>query len=367
MRNLRKGVIVAGGTGGHVYPALEVARKFRKNDYLIHWVGGDNSLERKICLEEKIKFEAIKTMGFRNKNFLDKIFSIGLLIVSFIHCLFFLKRIRPEFIFCCGGYITLGPGLASFILRIPLFIHEQNSIPGTANKILARLANGIFEGFQSSFAEKFEAQFVGNPVRPEIELADSMISHKKSLKEKEKENFCLLVLGGSQGSSQLNSIIIEALVEIKEIKNCKIIHQSGSQDLERLRKFYSLLNTDHKVASFIKDIGKAYLEADLVISRAGAMTVSELIVMQKPSILLPLPWATDNHQQSNAEYLKNIGACEVIISQKENVPELEKVLRELIVDNKRRLSMSNAAKLAHLPNTTEKIFTTVNESIKKIS
>ncbi|SVD35229.1 uncharacterized protein METZ01_LOCUS388083, partial [marine metagenome] len=230
--------------------------------------------------------------------------------------------------------------MASFILRIPLFIHEQNSIPGTANKILARLANGIFEGFQSSFAEKFEAQFVGNPVRPEIKLADSLISHKKSLKEKEKENFCLLVLGGSQGSSQLNSIIIEALVEIKEIKNCKIIHQSGSQDLERLRKFYSLLNTDFKVASFIKDIGKAYLEADLVISRAGAMTVSELIVMQKPSILLPLPWATDNHQQSNAEYLKNLGASEVIISQKENVPELEKVLRELIVDNKRRLSMS---------------------------
>ena len=262
MGNLRNGVIVAGGTGGHVYPALEVARKFTKNDCVIHWVGGDNSLEKQICFEEKIRFKAIKAMGFRNKNFLDKIFSIYLLIVSFIHCFFFLKRERPEFVFCCGGYITLGPGLASFILRIPLFIHEQNSIPGTANKILARLANGIFEGFQSSFAEKFEAKFVGNPVRPEIELTDSMISYKKSLKENEKENFCLLVLGGSQGSSQLNSIIIEALKEMKEIKKCKIIHQSGSQDLKRLRKFYSSLNTDYKVTPFIKDIGKAYLEAD---------------------------------------------------------------------------------------------------------
>lgn len=368
MGQLRNGVIVAGGTGGHVYPALEVARKFRNHGCQIYWIGNDNSLEQKVCLEEKINFETIKSRGFRNKNFINKFFSILLLMMSFIHCLFILKRIKTDFIFCCGGYITLGPGLASFILRIPLFIHEQNSIAGTANRILARLAIEKFEGFPSSFPKKLKAQLVGNPVRFEIELAVSTASREKSDQKKEYgENFCLLVLGGSQGSTQLNSIIMEAMVQVKEIKNCKIIHQSGSEDKERLRNFYYQLNIDHKVESFIEDIGRAYLEADLVISRSGAMTISELIVTQKPSILLPLPWATDDHQLLNAKYLKDLGASELIISNKENAAELAKVLSELIVDSKRRLSMSNSAKLAHLPDAAGEIFITINESIKKIS
>ena len=356
-----RGVFVAGGTGGHVYPALEVARESKKSGVEIYWIGKESSLEEKLSLKEGFIFEYTKSSGFKKKNLRQKTVSVFYLIVSFIKSIFILTKIKPNFIFCCGGYMSLGPGLASFLLRIPLFIHEQNSVAGSANKILARFALKIFEGFPSSFKENQKVEFVGNPVRTEI------TSFKDSdRKDYSKNNLHLLILGGSQGSVQLNSIVMKALEKFKERDDWVITHQSGESDRSRLENFYSKLNFDYKVEAFIEDMGEAYQHADLVISRSGAMTISELIATNKPSILLPLPWSTDDHQSLNAKYLKDLGAAEVVRSNEDNISELVSTISKLATDEEKRLSMSNSTKLAHLPEVAKEIFIKINESIKQV-
>ena len=355
-----KAVFVAGGTGGHIFPALAVAREYKKIGTDIYWIGRKNSLEQKISLEEDFFFEAVKTKGFRGKGLLEKLFSIFSLISSLVSSARILKKLNPDFIFSCGGFTSLGPGMVSYFLKIPLFIHEQNSVAGSANRLLSNISLKTFEGFPSSFKKMSGVEFVGNPVRDEV---TRFMEEESSLKG-DKKKFHLLILGGSQGSKQLNSIVMNCLEQVEEKKCWKIIHQTGKADKSRLEKFYSNSNSDFKVEAFIKNIGKAYKNADLVISRAGAMTITELMAMGKPSILLPLPWATDNHQLLNAAYLKEIGAAEVISSDEKNSQKLKDLLSDLAKNKEKRLSMSNSAKLSFVPGVAKQIFNKINESVK---
>lgn len=247
------------------------------------------------------------------------------------------------------------------MLRVPLFIHEQNSVAGTANKLLANLATEVFEGFPKSFKRNLEnINFVGNPVRQEI---TSFTHTNKAVTSTNK--FKLLILGGSQGSTQLNSLVMDSLNEVKDKKNWEIVHQTGKADKEELNNSYKDLNINYKVESFIKNMGEAYSNCDLVISRAGAMTISELLITHTPSILLPLPWATDDHQTSNAKYLESLGAARVLESDNKNISELASLLTRLSVNKEERLSMINSAKLANNQEVTKAILKKINESIKK--
>lgn len=356
-----KAVFVAGGTGGHVYPALAVAREYKRVNTDIYWIGRKNSLEEKIALEENFNFENIRTSGFRGKGLMDKLNSIFSLIFSIFHCLKFLKKIGPNFIFLSGGFISLSPGIASYILGIPIFIHEQNSIAGMANRFLSVVSTKTFEGFPSSFRKKIGVEYVGNPIREEI---SEFFEKNKESEEQKDSKFNLLILGGSTGSIQLNSIIIECLKNTQEAKNWIITHQTGASDKERVKNFYLKMSLNCKTKAFIENMGKAYREANLVVCRAGAMTISELIAMGKPSVLLPLPWATDNHQFLNATYLKDIGAAEVVISDEKNSAKLASLISELAADKERRLSMSGSTKIAFFPDVERKIFNTINDSIK---
>ena len=356
-----KALFVAGGTGGHVYPALEVAREFKNSGAQIYWIGKENSLEHEFSKREGFSFEPIKSSGFRKKSFIEKILSVFYLITSFINSIIILLKIKPKFIFCFGGYLSLGPGFASVVLRVPLFIHEQNSVAGTANKLLANLATEVFEGFPKSFKRNLEnINFVGNPVRQEI---TSFTHTNKAVTSTNK--FKLLILGGSQGSTQLNSLVMDSLNEVKDKKNWEIVHQTGKADREELNNSYKDLNINYKVESFIKNMGEVYSNCDLVISRAGAMTISELLITHTPSILLPLPWATDDHQTSNAKYLESLGAARVLESDNKNISELASLLTRLSVDKEERLSMINSAKLANNQEVTKAILKKINESIKK--
>jgi len=358
-----KALFVAGGTGGHVYPALEVAREFKNSGANIYWIGKENSLEYEFSMKEGFSFEPIKSSGFRKKSFRNQILSVFYLITSFIKSIYILLKIKPRFIFCFGGYLSLGPGLASVVLRIPLFIHEQNSVAGSANKLLANLATEVFEGFPKSFKRNLEnISFVGNPVRQEI---TSFADKNKTVDATKK--FKLLILGGSQGSTQLNTLIMDSLSEVKDKSNWEIIHQTGETDREEVNNFYKDLNIIYRVESFIKNMGEVYSNCDLVIGRAGAMTISELLVTHTPSILLPLPWATDDHQTSNAKYLEGIGAAIVLESQKKNSSELASLLTRLSVNKEERLSMINSAKLANNQEVTKAILKKINESIEKDS
>ena len=358
-----KALFVAGGTGGHVYPALEVAREFKNSGVQIYWIGKENSLEHEFSKREGFSFKPIKSSGFRKKSFIKKILSIFYLIISFIKSIYILLRIKPKFIFCFGGYLSLGPGLASVVLRVPLFIHEQNSVAGSANKLLANLATEVFEGFPNSFKRNLEnINFVGNPVRHEI---TSFTDTNKTMSSTKK--FKLLILGGSQGSTQLNSLVMDSLSEVIDKSNWEIVHQTGEADREELNHYYKDLNVSSTVESFITNMGEAYSNCDLVISRAGAMTVSELLVTHTPSILLPLPWATDDHQTLNAKYLEDLGAAKVLESDKKNSSELASLLTNLSVNKEERLSMINSAKLANNQEVTKAILKKINESIKKDS
>ena len=353
-----KALFVAGGTGGHVYPALEVAREFKNSGFQINWIGKENSLEHEFSKREGFSFKPIKSSGFRKKSLIKKILSIFYLIISFIKSIYILLRIKPKFIFCFGGYLSLGPGLASAVLRVPLFIHEQNSVAGSANKLLANLATEVFEGFPNSFKRNLEnINFVGNPVRQEI------TSFSDTNKTVSTKKFKLLILGGSQGSTQLNSLVMDSLSEVIEKTNWEIVHQTGEADREELSHYYKDLNVSSTVESFITNMGEAYSNCDLVISRAGAMTVSELLVTHTPSILLPLPWATDDHQTLNAKYLEDLGAAKVLESDKKSSSELASLLTNLSVDKEERLSMINSAKLANNQEVTKAIFKKINESI----
>jgi len=356
-----KALFVAGGTGGHVYPALEVAREFKNSGVQIYWIGKENSLEHEFSKREGFSFKPIKSSGFRKKSFIKKILSIFYLIISFIKSIYILLRIKPKFIFCFGGYLSLGPGLASAVLRVPLFIHEQNSVAGSANKLLANLATEVFEGFPNSFKRNLEnINFVGNPVRHEI---TSFTDTNKTVNSSKK--FKLLILGGSQGSTQLNSLVMDSLSEVIDKSNWEIVHQTGETDKKELNHYYKGLNVSFTVESFITSMGEAYSNCDLVISRAGAMTVSELLVTHTPSILLPLPWATDDHQTLNAKYLEDLGAAKVLESDKKNSSELASLLTRLSINKEERLSMINSAKLANNQEVTKAIFKKINESIKK--
>ena len=356
-----KALFVAGGTGGHVYPALEVAREFKDSGADIYWIGKENSLEYEFCITEGFGFQSIKSSGFRNKSLIKKTLSIIYLVTSILNTIYFLLKIKPSFIFCFGGYLTLGPGLASVLLRVPLFIHEQNSVAGSANKLLANLSKEVFEGFPKSFKGNLQnINYVGNPVRQEI---ISFVYKNKTINPTKKFN--LLILGGSQGSSQLNELIMGSLSEVKDKKNWEVVHQTGEADREVLINFYKDLNINYKVESFIKNMGEVYLNSDLVVSRAGAMTISELLVTHTPSILLPLPWATDDHQTSNAKYLEDLGAAKVLESHKKNISELASLLARLSVNKEERLSMINSAKLANNREVTKAIVKKINESIKK--
>ena len=356
-----KTLFVAGGTGGHVYPALEVAREFKNSGAQIYWIGKENSLEHEFSKREGFWFEPIKSSGFRKKSFIKKILSVFYLIISFINSIYILLKIKPRFIFCFGGYLSLGPGFASVVLRVPLFIHEQNSVAGTANKLLANLATEVFEGFPKSFKRNLEnINFVGNPVRQEI----TSFTHPNKT-ETSTNKFKLLILGGSQGSTELNSLVMESLSEVKDKKNWEIVHQTGETDREEVNNFYKDLNINYKVESFIKNMGEVYSNCDLVISRAGSMTISELLITHTPSILLPLPWATDDHQTSNARYLESLGAARVLESDNKNISELASLLTRLSVNKEERLSMINSAKLANNQEVTKAIFKKINESIKK--
>lgn len=357
-----KGVFVGGSTGGHVYPALAVARESKRKGTEIYWIGKKNSLEQKLSLEEEFFFKSVPSGGFRGKRFYEKIISFFLLCSSFIISFRALKKIHPDFIFSCGGYTSLGPGLASFFLKIPLFIHEQNSIAGSANRLLSKMSEKTFEGFPSSFNSKTNTEYVGNPIREEI---SRYINESSSIKQYSDKKYSLLILGGSQGSKELNTLVMESFEEIKEKDKLRITHQTGESDLDKVNEFYSGTEVDFKVQAFINDIGKAYQKADLVISRAGAMTVTELIAMNKPSILIPLSWATDNHQFLNAKFMKEIGAAKIFLSNKDSSSKLASLISELVSDEERRLSMSNSAKLAFIPDVEKKIFKKIYESIKK--
>lgn len=341
-------IIMAGGTGGHVFPALAVAELLLAEGWQVSWLGTQKGLESRVVPEHGIEIDWLTVAGVRGKGIGSKIMAVLSLLKACLQAAKVLKNRKPNVILGMGGFVAGPGGLMAKLFGIPLVIHEQNRVPGTTNRLLARFASQVLEGFPGSFNAKFKAQATGNPLRKKF------VTALENQSESFKEVIKILVVGGSQGAKILNEIVPEAIAEFKELNACtnqiSIRHQTGVVMQSQVDNSYKNLAISAEVTPFIEDMVSAYKWADLVICRAGAMTISEVAAIGLPSILVPLPTAIDDHQTANAHYLSDAGAG-IILAQKElNSKSLALCINTVLEELPQ---MSKAAKQCALLDATE--------------
>lgn len=347
--NVTHVLIAAGGTGGHVYPALAVTEYLRDHAIKVTWVGTARGLENRIAPAKYIPFEKISISGLRGKGFISWLLAPLKLILAVAQAIIILLRTKPDVVLGMGGFVSGPCGLAAFILRKPLYLHEQNTIPGLTNKVLSYLATTVMQAFPDSFKGKKNIITTGNPVRRDIldlEQPERRLSSHKN-------NIHLLIIGGSLGAQSLNENVPDALSGITEKLLPDVWHQTGKNKYKTTIKKYNEVKIAAKVTEFIEDMEEAYKWADLIICRAGALTISELAIVGVAAILVPYPHAVDDHQTKNAKILTSVGAA-ILIQQDQLVPVLKNTLLELIKSGRIKLiEMAKAARSLSKPDATK--------------
>lgn len=333
-------MIMAGGTGGHVFPALAVAQDLRARGMDVFWLGTRSGLEGRIVPEAGIPMEWIEVQGLRGSGLMRWLAAPFKLSLAMLQSLKVLRRQRPRVVLGMGGFVTGPGGVMAWLLGIPLVIHEQNAVPGMTNQWLSRIAHRVLEAFPGSFGQQRHAQAVGNPVREDI--ADLP---EPSVRMAERAGpLRLLVLGGSLGAQALNETVPAALGLLAQDERPQVRHQAGRDKEQATMAAYEKAGVEADVRPFIKDMAEAYGWADLVICRAGALTISELAAAGVGALLVPYPYAVDDHQTRNAGFLVSAGAAE-LMSQDGLQPEgLAGRLRELCQSREWVLAMAQAAR-----------------------
>lgn len=296
-------VIMAGGTGGHVFPALAIAEEMQTRGWQISWLGTTIGLENKIVAEHGIEMDRLTVQGIRGKGLFSKLIAVFKFIQACFQALMYLLKRKPDLVIGMGGFVAAPGGFIAKCLGIPLIIHEQNRIPGTTNSLLAKISpNKVLEAFPNSFSAKYNAVCTGNPLRKVF----VNIPEKNYWQPEINRKLKIFVLGGSQGAKVLNDKIPVALSRMSDIE---IKHQTGSAMQNEVANFYKSLNLQADVYAFIEDMFDIYQWADIIICRAGAMTVSEVAAMGLPAVFIPLLNAIDDHQTANAQFLVDAGAA----------------------------------------------------------
>jgi len=333
-------LIMAGGTGGHVFPALAVARVLRERGIPVVWLGAPGSMESRLVPANGFPIEWVRVAGVRGKGLKTWLFAPWRIVKAVAQSLRVLRRVRPRSVLGLGGYVSGPGGIAAWLLRVPLLIHEQNAVAGLTNRALARLASQVLEAFPGSFGRKIAARAIGNPVRADI----AAVADPQARFAGRDGRSRLLVFGGSQGAQRLNSVVPQALARLAAANRPLIRHQTGERGLETARAAYAQAQVEADVLPFIDDMAEAYAWADLAVCRAGAMTVTELQAAGLGAIFVPLGVATDDHQTKNAEVMVNRGAAR-LIQERDLTPErLGEAIGELINDRQRLLTMAQAAR-----------------------
>jgi UDP-N-acetylglucosamine--N-acetylmuramyl-(pentapeptide) pyrophosphoryl-undecaprenol N-acetylglucosamine transferase len=344
-------LIMAGGTGGHVFPALAVARALRRHDEEVVWLGTRQGLEADLIPREGFPLEWTRVTGLRGKGVVNWFLAPLKLIVAVFDALGVLIRRRPKVVLGMGGFASGPGGFAAWLLRKPLIIHEQNSVAGLTNRLLAGFAREVLEAFPGSFSGRTKTRLVGNPVRADIvALPDSgrrLASHAGPLR--------ILVLGGSQGARVLNQIVPAAVALLPEDGRPEIWHQTGAATRDVAIEAYSDAGVVAKLDPFIENIAEAYGWADMVICRAGALTISELAVAGLGAVLVPYPSAADDHQTRNAEYLVAAGAAVLIPQSGLTRESLADELRECVADREIVIERAVSARSLAKPNATREV------------
>lgn len=344
-------LIAAGGTGGHVYPALAVADYLREQGVKVTWVGTEKGLEHRVVPAANIPFEIISISGLRGKGVFNLLFVPLKLVVAIVQVIKIFIRIKPDAVLGMGGFVSGPCGIAAFILRKPLYLHEQNTIPGLTNKVLSYFATTAMQAFPNSLKTRKDIIVTGNPIRKDI----SEIAKPEDRMAERSDNIRLLIVGGSLGAQALNEYVPQSLSEITKELQPNVWHQTGKNKLDATISNYKKANINARVTEFIENMAEAYAWADLVICRAGALTVSELANAGVAAILVPYPYAVDDHQTENARYLTSVGAA-ILIQQDQLIPKLKESITELLQAGRIRLiEMAKAARELSTPNATRDV------------
>ncbi len=350
-----KVLIAGGGTGGHLYPGIALAEEVvtRHHANQVVFVGTERGLEARVVPAAGYKLETIRAQGLKGKGVVGLFKGLFALPVAFVESVRILQRHKPDVVVGVGGYASGPVVLAAALMGIPTAVQEQNALPGLTNKVLGRFVRVVFTAFEEArpFFPSRKVQLVGNPIRRKLmeNFLRSRMLHDK---------FSLLVFGGSLGARGINQRMIDALEHLQDLKDqLHIVHQTGKNDLETVRKGYADkgFEAQAQVVEFIEDMSSAYARAELVVCRAGATTLSELTVAKKASILIPFPFATDNHQEVNAQSLVKAGAALMFRESELTGEQLAREIRRLKEDPEKRRQMEKKAGLLGRPEAAKEL------------
>lgn len=343
-------LVMAGGTGGHIFPGVAVAEALKKQGWHVHWLGTAERMEASLVPKYGFPISFINIAGIRNKNWQTWLKTPFKILLSVWQSIRILRAVKPDVVLGMGGYASAPGGVAAWLLRIPLVLHEQNAVAGMSNRFLAHLATKTLSAFPGAFSNKRIEIVVGNPLRAEIVAMENIIPEQPATSKK------VLVVGGSLGAKVLNDVVPQAMKQIK-IQSIDVWHQTGGgneADVLASYQAYGLPEDKVKVTEFIDDMAAAYEWADVVICRAGALTVSELAMAAKPAIFVPLPHAVDDHQTKNAMYLVSCGAAKLLRQTEFNGTTLAQLLNSLFISDKVVQHMAKAAQnAAHIDATQD--------------
>ena len=345
-------LMMAGGTGGHVYPALAVASELRGRGYRVEWVGTSRGLEQRVVPAAGITLHHLVVRGVRGKGLLGKLLGVMSLATASLQALWLVARRWPVCVVGMGGYVAGPAGVAAWLLRRPLLIHEQNAVAGTTNRMLAPLADKVITGFPDAFKSTISFEVLGNPVRADLIRAGD---HQQYDFDGSRA-LHLLVLGGSLGAKPLNDTLPLAVGKLlSEGAELEVWHQAGDAHADSVVQAYGKKSDGIRVAPFIEDMAAAYAWADVVVCRAGALTVAELAIMGRPAILVPLPHAIDDHQTANARSLADRGGAVLLRQSDMSVELLAERLQSYIEDPELLRRMAVAARAAATPEAANTV------------
>ncbi|MDP1534335.1 MAG: undecaprenyldiphospho-muramoylpentapeptide beta-N-acetylglucosaminyltransferase [Thiobacillus sp.] len=349
-------MVMAGGTGGHVYPALAVADALRARGWDVFWLGTKNGLEARVVPQAGIDMVWVSMGGVRGKGVLKKLLLPARLLVAFWQSLRAILQRRPDVVLGMGGYTAFPGGMMASLLNRPLVIHEQNSVGGLTNRVLACLADRVLTAFPKVFTHAHDkpipcrravTEWVGNPVRADI------VALTASERADRSGPLRLLVVGGSLGAQALNERVPQALALLPAGQRPRVVHQSGRQHLDALRASYAAAGVEAEVRDYIEDMAAEYRACDFAICRAGAMTVAELACAGVPAVLVPFPFAVDDHQTGNAEFLSSAGAAWLMQQKDLTAEKLATLIGGL--DRATLAAMSDKAVKLAKPDATQQV------------
>lgn len=353
-----KVIIAGGGTGGHIFPGIAIAEEIKRRDSQseIIFVGTEHGIEASLIPQEGYPIKYLSAEGIVGKSVLKKAKAVMKMLLSVYEAYKLLRDIRPDALIGVGGYASFSPVLAAYLMSIPTIIMEQNTVPGLANKLLGRIVNAVCLTYHESLSSfpSYKTFVTGNPIRMSILTGNRETAYH--LFGLERGKFTIFVFGGSAGARAINNAVCDAFNYMSDLKDkIQFLHQTGSSGYETAREIYRKCGFKGTVAAFIHEMPEAYAVADLVISRAGATTITEMTSVGRPAVLIPYPYAAGNHQEANARRLTEMGAARLILEQDLNGDTLSKNIRDLFAGNSLRADMQRANKSLGRPDAAQKV------------